>query len=94
MPDPRPAPAHIVVNEFNGHWIGGHGGMELAEPTSYVRQDTYNAVVKELDKARDLLQIIVANAETIADPRMDGTTDCYAVPVDDIVAATNHVKGE
>ena len=34
----------------------------------------------------DILRIIIANARLIHDPVMAGTTDIYAVPVDDIEA--------
>ena len=33
-----------------------------------------------------LLQIIQVNADLADDPRMDGLTDCYLVPLDDIDA--------
>jgi hypothetical protein len=35
----------------------------------------------------DILRIIVANAVVISDPRMQGATDCYSIPLDDIEAA-------
>lgn len=38
-------------------------------------------------KLQEVLSVIVANAEVIRDPRMNGATDCYAVPLDDIEAA-------
>jgi len=38
----------------------------------------------EYYKMRRLLQNIVANAEEIPDPRMNGVADCYSVPLDDI----------
>jgi hypothetical protein len=37
--------------------------------------------------ALDLLSIIVTNAVLVPDPQMRGTTDTYAVPLDDIEAA-------
>ena len=37
--------------------------------------------------ARELLEIIVANAVMGPDPKMCGATDCYHVPLDDIDAA-------
>ena len=39
------------------------------------------------DAYRDALQVIVANARMIPDPQMEGTTDCFAVPLDDIETA-------
>ena len=41
-----------------------------------------------LSEVLDLLEVIVANAVVVPDPRMQGSTDCYAVPLDDIEAAT------
>lgn len=38
-------------------------------------------------RAVEALRTIIANARTIPDPRMDGTTDVYAVPIEDIEAA-------
>jgi hypothetical protein len=35
----------------------------------------------------DILRIIVANAVVISDPRMQGATNCYSIPLDDIEAA-------
>lgn len=32
----------------------------------------------------DIISTITLNAEVIADPRMNNTTECYAVPLDDI----------
>lgn len=34
-----------------------------------------------------MLEIMVANAELIPDPRMNGSTDVYAVPLDDVEEA-------
>lgn len=48
---------------------------------------TIDALEAERDRLRDALECIVHNAVEIPDPRMDGTTDCYAVPLDDIGAA-------
>lgn len=39
----------------------------------------------------EVLRIIIANATVIADPRMEGATDCYAVPLDDIEAARSAI---
>lgn len=36
---------------------------------------------------RDALADLVANAVRIPDPTMNGSTDCYRVPMDDIFAA-------
>ncbi len=37
-----------------------------------------------LPSLEDAVSILLANAETIPDPRMDGTTDCIAVSFEDI----------
>lgn len=37
--------------------------------------------------ALEMLRIIVANAQIIPDPQMNGATDTYSVPLDDIEAA-------
>lgn len=42
------------------------------------------ARTRSKNKAEELLRIIVLNAELIPDPRMQGATDCYRVPCDDI----------
>ena len=53
--------------------------------------DALSARVAELEaenaRLREALENIVANARLQADARMDGTTDIWAVPLDDIVAA-------
>ena len=46
----------------------------------------------EIFTAPELLEIIVANARLVPDPSMEGTTDCYHVPVDDIDAAGEWLK--
>jgi len=42
---------------------------------------------REYVKLYEVLSIIVTNAQMIPDPRMEGATDTYAVPLDDILAA-------
>lgn len=44
-------------------------------------------------KAVDVLRIITMNATVISDPGMDGHTDIYAIPLDDIEAA-REIVGE
>ena len=39
------------------------------------------------DAYREALQVIVENARLIPDPQMEGMTDCFAVPLDDIETA-------
>jgi len=41
---------------------------------------------------RDALADLVANAVKIPDTTMDGMTDCYRVPMDDIFAAHRDLK--
>lgn len=43
---------------------------------------------------REALANITANARRHADPRMEGKTDCYLVPLDDIEAARKALKAE
>ena len=45
------------------------------------------ALQAENKQLRELLSIICTNAVLIPDPRMDGATDTYSVPLDDIEAA-------
>ena len=39
---------------------------------------------EERDKLRGALEIIVSNATMIDDPTMEGITDCFRVPLEDI----------
>ena len=45
------------------------------------------------EPAAAALAIIIGNARLVPDPAMDGATDCYAVPLDDIDAARKLVAG-
>ena len=38
----------------------------------------------EIERLREVLTLICLNASIQPDAAMDGTTDCYAVPMDDI----------
>lgn len=46
----------------------------------------------DYDAVAECLSCISLNAEVIPDPRMDGTTDCCAVPQGDIVVAADLVR--
>lgn len=41
-------------------------------------------ILAAIEAAGEVLAVIVANAVMIPDPSMQGSTDCYAVPLDDI----------
>ncbi len=45
------------------------------------------ALIAAAPELIEILECIVLNAVCIPDPRMDGTTDTYSVPMDDIDTA-------
>ena len=48
---------------------------------------------EEIDKLKTILDIIINNAVLQPDARMSGSTDCYAVPLDDIETARDILFG-
>jgi len=50
-------------------------------------------LLAEIDRLREAAMILCTNAELAPDPRMNGTTDCFLVPLDDVEALAKALKG-
>lgn len=58
--------------------VSAAGIMEIGRSLERLRSTLEHAVLREA------LENIVANARLVPDPQMQGLTDTYAVPLDDI----------
>jgi len=94
--------AHPTKDDPQDHWstsltLSGfpHG---MATLTFFGTEAQIKAIAgqptQEAEEALEILRTIEANAQLHPDPRMDGTTDTFLVPLDDIERAMHFLNRE
>lgn len=85
-------PFDVAMKNFEAHRAAteaNFAALARRRDNEALRGHWNHAVMKAAPALAHALMLVTGNAKLIPDPAMNGTTDCYSVPTDDIDAA-NH----